>query len=67
MKLLRPLFCGLAILTLSQAGCERHSALVTVPGYAEKQAEKQAAELEKAKTGEDVTPAAPKFFPPRSN
>lgn len=67
MKLLRHLFCGLAVLALSQAGCERHSALVTVPGYAEKQAEKKAAELEQAKTAEDVTPAAPKFFPPDSN
>ncbi len=58
---------GLAVFALSQAGCERHSALVTVPGYAEKQAEKQAAQIEQAKTGEDVTPAAPKFFPPASN
>ena len=52
-----------AVLVLAQAGCERHAASETVPGYAEKLAEKKAAGKKAAATSETVNPAPPKFFP----
>lgn len=45
------------------AGCERHSADVTVPGYAEKQKKAAKKEQKEEKTAERVDPNAPQFFP----
>jgi hypothetical protein len=42
--------------------CEMHSATVTVEGYAEKQAEREAKQEKKLTTGEPVNPDAPSFF-----
>lgn len=52
-----------AALILSQAGCERHNATQTVPGFAEKLAERQAADKHRASTPEKVSPDSPRFFP----
>jgi hypothetical protein len=52
-----------AALVLTQPGCERHSAAETVPGYAEKLAERQAVEKSRAVTPEKVNPDSPRFFP----
>jgi len=53
-----------AILLGSQAGCERHPASQTVPGFKEKMAREQAALDEQAHTAPLVNPESPKFFPP---
>jgi len=52
-----------AVLVLAQSACERHPASETVPGYAEKLAQKAAAEKARATTPEPVNPDPPKFFP----
>jgi hypothetical protein len=52
-----------ASLALTQPGCERHAASQTVPGFAEKQAEKNARENARAATPEPVTLEPPRFFP----
>lgn len=63
MKLPLTAISAAAVLILAQPGCERHSATVTVPGYAENLAERQAAEKSQASTPEKVNPDAPRFFP----
>lgn len=50
------------VLVLAQTACERHAASETVPGYAEKLAEKKAAEQKQATTPQTVNPTPPKFF-----
>ncbi|MEI6278109.1 MAG: hypothetical protein WCQ16_01840 [Verrucomicrobiae bacterium] len=52
-----------AVIALAPPACERHAASQTVPGHAEKLAEKQAAENQRATTPETVNPNPPKFFP----
>jgi len=52
-----------AALALAQPGCERHPASQTIPGFAEKLAEKHATENARATTPESVTPEPPRFFP----
>lgn len=52
-----------AAMLVSQTGCERHPASQTVPGYAEKLAEKKARQAEQAATAETVDQAPPRFFP----
>jgi hypothetical protein len=51
-------------IALAQPGCERHSASETVPGYAEKLAEKSVDERAQASTAEAITLNPPRFFPP---
>ncbi len=51
------------LLSVVQIGCERHSASQTVPGYAEKLAEKTVDERAQASTAEAVSLNPPKFFP----
>ena len=45
------------------AGCEKHSASQTVPGF---QARNQAAQDKEARTPLAINPDAPKFFPPKT-
>ncbi len=54
---------SIAVFFILQTGCERHSAEVTVKGYAEKMAAKKAKAEEKATTDEPVQSPAPSFFP----
>jgi hypothetical protein len=63
MSRLGTVWAAAAMIVLAQAGCERHTASETVPGYAEKLAAKNAAEKKDAATSEPVNPAPPKFFP----
>jgi len=63
MNALRLSLAAALALVFSQTGCERHSASQTVPGYAEKLAEKQARQAEQATTAETVDQAPPRFFP----
>ena len=48
------------------AGCEKHSASQTVPGFHEMQARAQAIEDKEARTPLPINPTPPKFFPPKS-
>ena len=60
----RPLLSSLAIAgVLLGAGCEKHSASQTVPGF---QARNQAAQDKEARTPLAINPDAPKFFPPKT-
>lgn len=54
------IFFALGVAAL--ASCEPHSAAQTVPGWAEKQAEKQK-EAERAEQAQKVDPDAPSYFP----
>ena len=58
-----PVLAMVSVIALS-CGCERHPASQTVPGYAEKQAERQAEQNRQATTPQDVNPNPPRFFPP---
>ena len=60
----RQLLPSLAIATvLIGAGCEKHPASQTVPGFQEMQAQKQAIQEKEARTPLPINPKAPKFFP----
>ena len=48
------------------AGCEKHSASQTVPGFQELQARNQAVQDKEARTPLAINPNAPKFFPPKT-
>ncbi len=63
MNVLQFSLAAVLALVLSQTGCERHAASQTVPGYAEKLAEKKALQSEQAATAEPVDQSPPKFFP----
>lgn len=54
---------SLMVLVLFQSGCERHSASQTVPGYAEKLAEKKKLQQEGATRPLKTNPNPPEFFP----
>jgi len=62
---MKPLpFLALATAAILFSSCERHPASQTVPGYAEKQAARQAEQNRQATTPQDVNPNPPRFFPP---
>ena len=62
----RPILSSLAIAgVLLGAGCEKHSASQTVPGFQEIQARNQAVQDKEARTPLTINPNAPKFFPPK--
>ncbi len=63
MRQLSAALAAAAALILTQSGCERHAATQTVPGFAEKLADRQAAEKNRAATPEKVNPDSPRFFP----
>jgi len=62
MSRLGTAWAAAAVIGLAPTACERHAASETVPGYAEKLAEKKAAEQKQATTPETVNPNPPKFF-----
>lgn len=51
---------------LAHTGCEMHPASQTVPGYAEKMQGKEDKAKKDAAIGETTDPAAPGYFPPKS-
>ncbi|MDX2079971.1 MAG: hypothetical protein SFU53_04245 [Terrimicrobiaceae bacterium] len=57
------LLVALATALVLHTGCEMHSADKTVPGYAEKMAEKQKKEAKQAESTEPVSANPPRFFP----
>ena len=58
------LFTLAVAVILTGAGCERHPAARTVPGFEEKQAQMNAIQEQEARTPLTINPKAPKFFPP---
>ena len=62
-----PLLSSLALASvLLGAGCERHPASQTVPGFSEQQIQNQAIQDKEARTPVTIDPNAPKFFPPKT-
>ncbi len=63
MKRLPAAVAVAAVLIFMQSGCERHAAAETVPGFAEKLADKNATQETQARTPVKVNPDSPAFFP----
>ena len=63
-KILLPSLAAASVLI--GAGCERHAASQTVPGYSEKEARIQEIQEKMARTPIAINPDAPKFFPPKN-
>jgi hypothetical protein len=63
---MRKIFLSTLAAAAILAGCERHAASQTVPGYQEKQAKAQAIAEMEARTPLPINPDPPKFFPPQN-
>ena len=62
-KILLPSLAAASVLI--GAGCERHSASQTVPGFSEKETRNQEVRDKMVRTPLAINPDAPKFFPPK--
>lgn len=54
---------AIAAVAVLHTGCEMHSAEKTIPGYAEKMAEKEKKAAKQAASTEPVSSSPPQFFP----
>lgn len=57
----------LLLAVLAGTGCEMHPASQTVPGYADKVADKKKKEQHDAATPEGANPNPPSYFPPEGD